>query len=215
MANKTLAGAMRNGIDSGKFEKAKGYCQRANRQAIQLVYNSKYNSLMKGNARDTGFAMMSAGLAFKATELKERGGLQVGDILFKTYQPFGHVEIYLGDNQTGGNSSTTVGRVNGALGYRTLAQFGTVDIIGRLPDPNEQQEVARKPQITTTAEESTVVVSVWDGAKWNDKRLPSLLKGNSNYLPVQELLRHAKVSFSLSEWGDGTPNIRIANINQS
>lgn len=208
MSNKTLADAMRNGIDSGAFERAKGYCQRANRQAIQRVYGTKYNHLMKGSARDTAFAMLAAGVAFRATELKARGGLQVGDILFKTYLPHGHVEIYLGNNQTGGNSSTSVGRVNGALGYRTLSHFGSVDIIGRLPDPHA------KPASTpvSDSEDSSIVISVSDGTTWTDTRVPTTFKGNENRAPIQQAYRLAGVPFDVARWSDNTPNIRIPNV---
>jgi hypothetical protein len=203
MSNQTLANAMQSGIDSGAFERKKGYCQRANRQAIQRVYGNRYNHLMKGSARETAFAMLAAGVAFRASELKARGGLQVGDILFKTYRPHGHVEIYLGNGRTGGNSSTSLGRVNGALGYRTLAHFGSVDIVGRLPDPHVKTTSQR------ALDEGEIIVSVWDGSKWQDHRIDSIEKANTNFVGAQELLRLAKVNFDLSKWGDGTPNIRI------
>lgn len=51
----------------------------------------------------------------------------------------GHIGVYvghvpgLGDDLVAENSSTSIGRVSGAKGYRTLEQFGHYDLLGRLP----------------------------------------------------------------------------------
>jgi hypothetical protein len=47
--------------------------------------------------------------------------------------PAGHVGIRVAGNRVAENSTTRVGRVQGAKGFRTLDQFGKVDLIVRLP----------------------------------------------------------------------------------
>jgi hypothetical protein len=62
------------------------------------------------------------------------GDLQPGDLLFKAAhpnEPAGHVGVYVGSSNVGENSSTHIGRVQGAKGFRTLAQFGKYDAIVR------------------------------------------------------------------------------------
>lgn len=78
------------------------------------------------------------------------GGIRAGDILFKRFGSggYGHVGIYAGNMLVAENSSTHVGRIQGAKGYRSLAQFnrdGGVDVIGRLPDPTAAEKAKANP----------------------------------------------------------------------
>lgn len=63
--------------------------------------------------------------------------------------------------------------------------------------------------ITETAPHDSIVVSVWANGHWTDKRIDTIEKDNVNSTPAQELLRLAKVDFTVSKWGDGSDNIRI------
>lgn len=58
-----------------------------------------------------------------------------GDLLIKGAHegaPDGHIGIYVGNSNVAENSSTKIGRVSGAKGFRTLAQFGHYDGVVRV-----------------------------------------------------------------------------------
>jgi cell wall-associated NlpC family hydrolase len=86
------------------------------------------------SARKAAYKALSQGLAFPAKQLPKRGGLKQGDILYKTEGSggFGHVGIYVGNNKVAENASTRHGRVRGALGFRTLQQYGKANVIARI-----------------------------------------------------------------------------------
>lgn len=150
--NKELAQAVEHGIDAGTFEHGKGFCLRAMRQGGEVLYGSKYDRLFRGDgtqrdatAARAGVRFLKAGLGFYAHDAAEHGGLQAGDLLVKTNVAknrwgdySGHIGCLMMDlKRVGENSSTPVGRVHGALGYRTLPQFKAFDIVVRLPSPVE------------------------------------------------------------------------------
>lgn len=134
MSNITLATTARNALGDPDFEDADGYCQRFVRQCLEAVYGDKYADYMKSSAKLAAQAFLSNGLGTQNFRV-----LEVGDILYKTKGSggFGHVGIYLGDGKgVAENSSTPIGRVQGAKGIRTLRQFGGYQVMVRLPDPN-------------------------------------------------------------------------------
>lgn len=144
--NLVLASTANRAIRSKNFTAIPGYCQKFERQVVQdkTAYGDyAYQSYMKGTARLTGLAFLRTRYGFPASELEARGGLQVGDILFKTTGSggAGHVGIYVGRvpgyEKLGGlvaeNSSTSIRRIQGAKGYRTLREFGAVNVYVRLP----------------------------------------------------------------------------------
>lgn len=148
--NKSLASAAENGVHRGNFEQQKGFCGRFGRQATEVVYGEKYDEEWRGDgtnreatAAKAAHRFLAHGLGFLYADRAAHGGLQPGDIGFKTqvapnrWGDFsGHVGILCMDlKRWSENSSTGIGRVRGALGFRTLAQWGTPDIIVRLPDP--------------------------------------------------------------------------------
>ena len=155
--NKTLATTAENGVYHGSFERAPGYCSRFGRQLTAVVYGDKYDALWRGGQhantadernRDATAAraahrFLAAGLGFLYEDRAGHGGIQVGDILFKTevapnrWGDFsGHVGVEMLDLlRVAENSSTQTGRIRGALGFRTNAQWGSPNIVVRLPDP--------------------------------------------------------------------------------
>jgi hypothetical protein len=139
------AQAAKKGILDRSFEIRSGYCSRFVRQVVQKSQGSRFNHLFGPTSTDTTWRFVRAGYAFKWPENKARlgGVIKPGDILFKVKDRFGrpvargygHVGIYAGNNLVAENSSTSKGRIQGAKGYRTLAEYGYFDYVGRLPDP--------------------------------------------------------------------------------
>lgn len=113
--------------------KVKGMCSRFCRTAARKLYGNRYQPLFGGSAIDTGHHFRDAGFVVNSPE--------IGDLLIKMTGSggFGHIGTYVGNVPNVGcdmvaeNSSTRIGRVSGAKGYRTLAQFGDYQVIGRLP----------------------------------------------------------------------------------
>lgn len=117
-------------VTDSQFEGRAGYCQKFVRQVVESVYGkTMYSGMMKPSARESGIAARDMGLTVPVNSK-----LMPGDILYKLYGSggYGHVGIYVNDNMIVENSSTRIGRVSGAKGYRTLGQFGKYDIIVRL-----------------------------------------------------------------------------------
>lgn len=133
MANQKLADAAVAGITNPNYEEAPGYCQRFAREVIEGVYGAKYSPNFQPSAKDTAYALLAAGLAMAADEA---GTLQIGDVIYKTTTagPFGHVGIYVDQSRIAENSSTSIGRVQGAKGFRTPAQWGTPQVVFRITD---------------------------------------------------------------------------------
>ena len=129
-----IARAAMDAVTDDDFERQAGYCQRFVRQVVQSVVGDRYDHVWSDSAATTARACRAAGLAVD-------GEPQPGDLLYKTAGSggYGHVGIYVGDGRVAENSSTKIGRVSGAKGYRTLSQFGTVDAIVRLPGIGDDQ----------------------------------------------------------------------------
>lgn len=109
------------------FEAEAGYCQRFVRQVVQSVAGDRYDRLWADSAKATAQRCVDAGLAVE-------GDPADGDLLYRTTGSggHGHVGIYVGDGRVAENSSTKIGRVQGAKGYRSLKQFGPYDVLARL-----------------------------------------------------------------------------------
>ncbi len=122
--NQRLANAAIAAVTDPSVEQKKGFCSRFVRQVTQKVYGDEYRSLFGASAIETGHNFRDAGLTVNATA----STIEVGDILFKMTGSggFGHVGIYVGEKGVAENSSTSIGRVQGAKGFRTLAQMGTL-----------------------------------------------------------------------------------------
>lgn len=136
MSNITLATTARNALGDPDFEDADGYCQRFVRQCLEAVYGDKYADYMEPSALLSARSFLASGLGTQNFRV-----LEVGDILYKVRGSggFGHTGIYLGDGKgVAENSSTPIGRVQGAKGIRTLRQFGEYQVMVRLPDPNKK-----------------------------------------------------------------------------
>ena len=130
--NEELAAAAIKSVTDPAFESRKGFCSRFVREVVASVYGDRYQDLFGPWALATAGDFEQAGLAVEATP-----GPDPGDTLFKTSGagPFGHLGIFVGDKGIAENSSTSVGRVQGAKGYRSLSEFGPFQEVGRLPAP--------------------------------------------------------------------------------
>lgn len=138
--NRVLAKAAIAAVTDNQYEKEPGFCQRFVRQVLARVYGNQYAGFMSSSAIQTAEAFHSAGLAVSPETLENYP--IPGDILYKTTTSgkHGHVGIFVGDDKVAENSSTSLGRVSGAKGYRTVAQFGKVDWVVRLPEPEPEPE---------------------------------------------------------------------------
>jgi hypothetical protein len=146
-----------------RFELESGYCSRYVRQVVEATHSStKYSYLFGASAKISANLFLASpyGYHWPAEKSKLGGVIQPGDILFKRRGSggYGHVGIYVGDIPGVGkqlvaeNSSTSIGRIQGAKGYRTLAQFnndGKLDVVGRLPLPANYKAPARSVLAST------------------------------------------------------------------
>jgi hypothetical protein len=112
--------------------RARYWCSRFCRRVARRVYGSKFDHFFGASARETADRFKAAGLLLDA-----EAASVPGDLLFKldaASGKSGHVAIRVEGNKVAENSSTKKGRINGALGFRTLEEFGRVTAIGRLPN---------------------------------------------------------------------------------
>lgn len=126
-----IAEAAEKAVKLPHIESAPGWCSKFCRQTVAIVHGAKYRHLFGASARETCQRFADAGLLVPV----ERGSIP-GDLLFKCGPrdgEHGHVGIRVLGNRVAENSSTTKGRVQGAKGFRTVAQFGKVTHIARLP----------------------------------------------------------------------------------
>lgn len=122
----------------------KHMCSRFARCGTRKLYGPKYQGLFGSTAIQTGENLRDAGFTHS-------GPPQEGDYLVKMVGSggAGHIGVYagqvpgLGDGLVAENSSTLLGRVSGAKGYRTLDQFGHYDLLGRLPLAPEPEQTLR------------------------------------------------------------------------
>lgn len=125
-----LAAVARRALSARGFERKAGMCQKWMRQCVQVEYGAKYNSYHAATAEQS----RRLWLLSKYAVAPERGS-KIGDILYKRgtpTQPSGHVGIRIAGNRVAENSSVHGGDGD-ARGTRSLAEFGKVDLIVRLP----------------------------------------------------------------------------------
>lgn len=145
-------------ITDRNFELQSGYCSRFVRQVVEATHGKKYSHLFGASAKISANLFLASpyGYYWPAEKAKLGNVIQVGDILFKRNGSggYGHVGIYVGDVPGVGkqlvaeNASATRGRVQGAKGYRTLEQYGSFDVLGRLPLPAGYLKPAvKKPRL--------------------------------------------------------------------
>lgn len=128
--NQPLADKAISAITDPAYVSTPGCCEMFAREVCQAVYGVTRFDFFRGSAQESGLVAKSEGLAVA-------GDPQVGDLLYLTGFYPGHVGIYTGpDRGVAENSSTRIGRVQGAKGYRSLDQFlaGRPATIIRLPD---------------------------------------------------------------------------------
>lgn len=128
-----FADAARRAVTDPAFDATTGHCQVFARQVVQSVVGGRHDAILwKPSALEAMEALVAAGHGVD-------GPPRPGDLLYKGRRsgPAGHVGVYVGDGKVAENSSTKVGRVQGAKGYRTLKQYGTIDAIVRLEHGHE------------------------------------------------------------------------------
>ena len=159
--NRVLVEAALKAVSGSGFSSTAGECQRWVRQVVQSRYKQQFDGYWRGSAKETA-------AAFKGTRYAVTGAPQPGDLLYKTSGKYGHVGIYVGHGLVAENSSTTIGRVSGARGLRTLARYGRVDILVRLPLPSaEAARLVSGPhgQAFYWLEDDSAVVGLRDAAE--------------------------------------------------
>lgn len=117
----------------GGYDVSPGMCERFARMVVQNAYPGQFAAdLFAPTAKDTALALVHHGhaQAFDPHTMT----LQPGDLIYKLYAPYGHAAVVVDADRIAENASTSIGRVNGALGYRTFEQWGTPDVIWRIPD---------------------------------------------------------------------------------
>jgi hypothetical protein len=177
-----LSDVAKKAVKEGAFELKKGYCSRFVRQCVEAAYGTKYAELFGSSAIDTGKAFQRNNLTVS--------DLQPGDILFKMTGSggFGHVGIFVGDDKVAENSSTKIGRVRGALGFRTVEQYGAYQLTGRLPE-----EELEKP----------IVYGLYLN-NWSNKIAVMPVIGDSSWCPIRRLADYLGIEVG---WDDETDHV--------
>jgi cell wall-associated NlpC family hydrolase len=129
--------ASRHGVAAAKAVTQDGFtgtvreCQKFVRQVYESTDGLLYEPFRATTAEGARVAWSGSRFAVAPG----RGSVP-GDILYKrgtSKDRAGHVGIRVAGNRVAENSSTKIGRVSGAKGFRTLEQFGKIDLIVRLP----------------------------------------------------------------------------------
>ncbi|MEO7715458.1 MAG: hypothetical protein ABIY70_04610 [Capsulimonas sp.] len=207
MPNQKIADVAAEAMHDSSFESKKGYCSRFVRQVVAKAHGSKYSGLFGASAIDTGHNFKRAGLDVNVTHAND---LEIGDILFKMVGSggFGHVGIYVGGSKgVASNSSTRLGRISGAKGYRTLGQWGAWQLVGRIP--GDSPAVATSPtmyhlivggnkvaDMPVLHGQTMCPVRAWANAfgfalDWNEDKHEVLLDGSEVDAPVTLIDDHA------------------------
>lgn len=198
--NQAETNAAISGITDDNIEGEKGYCQKYVRQVTEGVYGTKFGNYFTSTARESGENFLAAGTGdgFQAWAGDSAPAPEPGDLLYKTHGSgnVGHVGIYVGtvggrDNLVASNSSTSIGRISGAKGYRTLDEFGHYDVLVRLTP------VAVAPRLILAQEQegSQWIYTAVESAQWetdhftvNQSQIGGLLNvaGETVRQPVRE-----------------------------
>lgn len=130
-SNPALAAVAEAALRDVNFTRRGSECQRFIRQIIQARYGGAFDKY-----HDASAELSRRRWAKSPYAVPPGNGSVVGDILYKRgtkANPYGHVGIRVPGNKVAENSTTSKGRIQGAKGYRSLEDFGTVDLIVRLP----------------------------------------------------------------------------------
>ncbi len=125
--NQLIAEAAKSAITDPSVTAEKGMCSRFGRQVTEKVYGEKFDHLFGATALETAKNFAQAGLARRVVHKAQP---MPGDFLFKNIGPNGHLGIYVGHGLVAENSSTHLGRVCGAKGFRSLEAWGDISSIG-------------------------------------------------------------------------------------
>jgi hypothetical protein len=184
-----IAIAGRRGLTDPNKPRRNHLCQKYARLCVTDAVGHKYDTwLWQDNAVLAARALIKGNFAFLAGELKQHGGLQSGDLLYKTTGSGGdgHVGIY-DDPQHIYENSTVHWIRSGekdARGIRTLEQFGHFDVVARLPLPTPEPPPAIEVP-TSIPEKDWLCV-------WNGLTLPMVMVENRPYVAIRELLENVK-----------------------
>lgn len=129
--NPVLAAIAVAAVTDRSYPLEKLWCQRFVKLIVRKFAGGRYDAYHKASAELSRQAWAKSPYA-----VDPRRGSVIGDILYKAgdaKNPDGHVGVRVPGNRVAENSSTGLGRVQGAKGYRSLEQFGKVDLIVRLP----------------------------------------------------------------------------------
>lgn len=121
-------------------------CQQWARMVVESALGGKpMGQPNPPSARTCALRLLERNLAFPAAQIAGHGGLQPGDLLYKTLGSggSGHVGVYVGPDQVAENSSYHWNKSGGtdARGIRTLAQFGAFQVVARFPIGGEASVV--------------------------------------------------------------------------
>lgn len=177
--NTSLASLAVRRISDGIGPQQKGMCQMWARLTVQALYGNRWDTwLWKSSARKAGFAFLAAHKAgqlpggAKVIQTGDPADTHVGDLLYRTSgsDTFGHVMIRVEGNRVAENSSTGIGRVHGALGYRPLSSV-RFDMAVRLPDPaaGDRQLTARDllGEVYAAAQGQDEVIATLNRFRWH------------------------------------------------
>ena len=241
MANDTLASKAIEAVNGDAFEDRPNFCERFARQVIQAVYGNDFDEVDNINIFDAT-ALKTA----KNWEMAQFGFApqhfdsypEEGDILFKTQGsgPEGHVGIYVGTvagvgkNLVAENSSTPIRRIKGAKGYRTLQEFGPVQLAVRLPEPfpsvrildengdNMTMGLFRRGVVLVAARAWGEVMQFrvdfdpeTKTIRFDDERVdePLIFLGGHGYLPIRTLATAAGMEVKETHLGGDDKTVQI------
>jgi hypothetical protein len=144
-SNNAIAQAALGALTASGYPVTNNLCQKFARMVVQKVVGHQFDAvLQKASAKEAALSLYHAGIAFPKSQLAAKGGLQAGDLLYKTVGSggFGHVGIYIGDNKVAENSSVHWKASGGrdARGVRTLAAFGDFQYVARFNVPSAPVE---------------------------------------------------------------------------
>jgi len=123
-----IAIAALQGIRDRTLPTEPNQCSKTVRLVLTELYGAHVRELFGDSARESYGLFASAGF-IHADDISLA---QHGDIVFKPEAgKYGHVGIYVGCGLIFENSSSDIGRIRGALGFRTIEQFGGPVKIGR------------------------------------------------------------------------------------
>lgn len=144
IGNTGLANEAIFAINDSDFTDVPGMCKKFVRQVNEAYYGDRFAACLEGSSAVVACRNFEQGCSPDVQVYEavgERFNLLPGDTLFKKTGsgPYGHTGIYvgavagIGSDLVAENSSTHIGRINGAKGYRSREQWGHIDTMVRFP----------------------------------------------------------------------------------